>query len=221
VKIFNNISKEKAQRILFITVLILVFGVFFISLSLLGPGDDTDKDPNDKDPITDPNDNDDEDDEDVIVYEVIKAPYSSDLSVQVVRKYWSLEQTTEDQEMSLITYGSQYYLSKGISYATENEEEFEVRASLSGKVVDVQDSPIYGKTVTIEHTNGIKTEYQSLGNVEVEVDDTVAQGDVIGTSGENEYDIDAGNHVHFKLSINNKYVDPTTVYQKATNTITN
>ena len=95
-KIFNNISKEKAQRILFITVLILVFGVFFISLSLLGPGDDTDKDPNDKDPITDPNDNDDEDDEDVIVYEVIKAPYSSDLSVQVVRKYWSLEQTTED-----------------------------------------------------------------------------------------------------------------------------
>ena len=73
----------------------------------------------------------------------------------------------------------------------------------------------------IEHTNGIKTEYQSLGNVEVEVDDTVAQGDVIGTSGENEYDIDAGNHVHFKLSINNKYVDPTTVYQKATNTITN
>jgi len=216
VKIFNNISKEKAQRILFITVLILVFGVFFISLSLLGPRD---KDPDDNPPIGDQDEDEDEDeDDDKIVYEEIKAPYSSNLSVKVIRKYWSLEQSTEDQEISLINYGTEYYLSKGISYTTETEGEFEVHASLSGKVIDVQESPIYGNTVIIEHTNGIKTEYQSLGNVEVKVDDVVAQGDVIGTSGENEYDSSAGVHVHFKVSINNKYVDPSTVLGKKTNT---
>ena len=214
-KIFNNISKEKAQRILFITVLILVFGVFFISLSLLGPDDDIDV------PIVDDGEDDDDDDDDdnVVIYEKIQAPYSSNLQVKVIRKYWSLKQSTEDQEMSLINYGSQYFLSKGISYATESKAEFEVRASLSGKVVEVQESPIYGNTVTIEHKNGIKTEYQSLGTVAVEVDDQVAQGDIIGTSGENEYDASAENHVHFKISIDNKYVDPITVFGKETNKV--
>lgn len=216
-KIFNNISKEKAQRILFITVLILVFGVFFISLSLLGPGED--KDPNDNNPPI--QDDDDDDDDNVVTYEVVKTPYSSNIGIKVVRKYWSKDQSLQDQEMSLIVFGSRYETSKGVSYATENKEAFDVRASLSGKVVDVQESPIYGNTVTIEHTNGIKTEYLSLGSVEVEVDDVVAQGDVIGKSGENEYDATVGNHVHFKFFVNNKYVDPNTVYQKATNTITN
>jgi stage II sporulation protein Q len=217
VKILKNISKEKAQRILFITVLILVFGVFFISLSLLGPKDN--KDPKDNDPIINGDEDDDDDDDNNVVYELIKTPYSSSLEVKVIRKYWSLEQSTEDQEMSLINYGSQYFLSKGVSYAAATEEEFNVCASLSGKVVQVEESPIYGKTVTIEHTNGIKTEYQSLGTVKVKVDDLVIQGDIIGTSGENEYDISAGNHLHFKVSINNKYVDPYSVFGKETNKV--
>lgn len=216
-KIFNNISKEKAQRILFITVLILVFGVFFISLSLLSPGEN--KDPiNNNPPGNNDNDNDNDDDE-IVTYEVLKAPYSSNVTVKVIRKFWAIDKSTEDQEMSLINFGSQYFTSRGISYTTEDNVEFDVVASLSGTVVDVQDSQIYGKTVTIEHTNGIKTEYQSLGSVEVEVGDTVKQGDVIGKSGMNEYDANAGNHVHFKVSVKGKYVDPETVFNKATNTI--
>ncbi|HHX00583.1 MAG TPA: M23 family metallopeptidase [Acholeplasmataceae bacterium] len=222
-KIFNNISKEKAQRILFITVLILVFGVFFISLSLLAPGDE--KDPIDNNPPGQNDEDDDDDDkdndEDEITYEFVKAPYSSDVDVIVVRKFWALEKSTEDQEMSLINFGSQYHMSRGMSYAREDDEEFSVIASLSGTVVDVQDSHLYGKTVTIEHTYGIKTEYHSLGTVEVEVGDEVVQGDVIGKSGQCEYDASAGNHVHFKISVNGKYVDPEQLYEKATNTITN
>lgn len=219
-KIFNNISKEKAQRILFITVLILVFGVFFISLSLLGPGEDKQPDPNPPGNVGDEDDDDDEDDDKVVVYELVKFPYSSETEVVVVRKFWTMQQATEDQEMSLINYGSQYYLSKGISYSTEAKEPFEVLASLSGKVVEVTDSQIYGKTVVIEHTDGIKTEYQSLGNVEVEVDDVIAQGDVIGTSGTNSYDAGAGNHIHFKVFIKDSYVDPVTVFNKSTDKIT-
>lgn len=214
-KIFSNISKEKAQRILFITVLILVFGVFFISLRLLDPGEDIK--PN---PEHEGQEKEEDDDKKIVKYETIKVPFKTEVGVKVIRKYWSLEQTTEDQEMSLIVYGSQYYLSKGISYATENNEAFEVCASLSGKVVNVSESPIYGKTVTIEHTNGIITEYQSLGSVEVNVDDEVKQGDVIGMSGENEYDANAKNHVHFKISVNKKYVDPALLYKKTTNTVT-
>lgn len=210
-KIFNNMSKEKAQRVLFITVLVLVFSVFFISLSLLGPKDDGDKDPIIDDPDKDP-----------IVeepkFETIHAPHGNQ-NIEVVRKFWSLDKSTEDQETSVIKYGSEYYLSKGVSYTSENKE-FNVIASLSGTVKEVTDSPIYGKTVVIKHDKGIQTEYMSLGNATVKVGDIVEQGDVIGVSGTNEYDQDALNHVHFKISVNGKYCDPELLIGKAINKIT-
>jgi len=219
VKIFNNISKEKAQRILFIAVLILVFGVFFISLSLLGPGEDSKK-PDDNNPPGQNDDNDDDGNEDIVIYEVVKAPYKTDQEMKVVRKFWTMDVKDEEVELVLIQFGSSYYTSNGISYARTNGEQFDVVASLSGKVVAVQEDSIYGKTVTIEHNNKIKTEYLSLDSVNVKVGDTVKQGDVIGRSGANEFDASAGNHLHFRFMVNNKYVNPELVFNKATNQIT-
>lgn len=207
-KHLNKISKEKAQRILFIAVLVLVFGVFFISLSLLSPGtppDDKKPDP----PIEKP--------EEPIEYEKIIAPYEAD-NVEIIRRYWSKDKETDIQEMSIIVYGSSYYTSTGISYSA-GEEEFEVVASLSGTVKDVSDSPIYGKVVVIEHDNGIETEYRSLGEVNVEIGDEVAQGDVIGTSGENSYDVAAKNHLHFRILVNGSPKDPELLIGKTINEI--
>ena len=57
--------------------------------------------------------------------------------------------------------------------------------------------------VTIK-SNDIEITYQSLDSTTLEVNQKVKQGDVIGTSGENLYEADLGNHLH--LIIENKGV---------------
>ncbi|MDD4000573.1 MAG: M23 family metallopeptidase [Bacilli bacterium] len=207
-KRFNKISKDKAQRILFIALLVLIFGVFFISLSLLDPVETPptgDKEP----PIEIPDIEE--------KYETIVAPHKL-TDIEVIRKFWTLEKETEDQEISLIVFGSSYHMSKGISYSANNTD-FEVVASLSGVVKDITESSIYGKVVLIEHDNGIETEYMSLGEVFVEIDDEIIQGEVIGKSGINEFDVNAENHLHFRILIDGKYFDPEVLIGKAVNEI--
>lgn len=205
-----NLTKEKAQRILFIAVLVLVFGVFFISLSLLNPKETTPPGEEDPDPpIEEPSEEDE--------YETIMAPYDAE-NVEIIRRYWAKDKDTEIQEMSFIVYGSSYYTSTGVSYSA-GEEGFEVLASLSGTVKSVTDSPIYGKVVVIDHGDGLETEYRSLGEVRVEVGDEVAQGEIIGLSGENEYDVNAGNNLHFRILVNGKPKDPELLIGKAVNEI--
>ena len=110
--------------------------------------------------------------------------------------------------MSLIQYGSKYFMSKGVTYHNENNETFDVLASLSGTVESVTESSVYGNTIVIDHGDGIKTEYVGVSNVKVSEGAEVKQGDVIASSGMAEYDVAAGNHLHFKVSINDKYYDP-------------
>ena len=195
----NKMSKEKAQRFLFIGVLILVFSVFFITLSLLEPNENIDPPPQGS------NDDDDDDDEDT-VFETILAPIQG-TDFETIRKFWSYDAPVEDQEKSIIVFGSKYYMSKGVSYS-QNDQEFEVAACLSGTVSKVTDSPIYGKCVIIEHDNDIVSEYMSLGSVSVNEGDEIEQGTVIGISGTNEYDQDAGNHVHFQLKCGSNLINP-------------
>lgn len=202
----NKMSKEKAQRFLFIGVLILVFSVFFISLNLLEPKEKT------IEPPTQNNDDDDDDDDDDVVYETVIMPHKG-TEFEIVRKFWSYDSPSEDQLISIIVFGSKYYMSKGVSYAI-NDQEFEVVACLSGTVSKVTDSPVYGKCVTIDHGDGIVTEYMSLGSITVNEGEEVEQGAVIGTSGTNEYDSSAGNHVHFQFKYNNIEINPELVFGK-------
>jgi stage II sporulation protein Q len=208
----NKMSKEKAQRFLFIGVLILVFSVFFISLKLLEPKDK---------PIVPPieNNGDDDDDDKDIVYETVIMPLNG-AEFEIIRKFWSYDAPAEDQLKSIIVFGSKYYMSKGISYAV-NDQEFEVVACLSGTVSKVTDSPVYGKCVTIDHGDGIVTEYMSLGTVAVNEGDEIEQGAVIGTSGTNEYDSTAGNHVHFQFKYKDAAINPELVIGKKVNEIPN
>ncbi|MCK9536282.1 MAG: M23 family metallopeptidase [Bacilli bacterium] len=205
----NKMSKEKAQRFLFIGVLILVFSVFFISLSLLEPKEKEKKPPIDN--------NNDDDDDDIIVYETIVLPIKG-TEFETIRKFWSYDAPTEDQEKSIIVFGSKYYMSKGVSYS-QNNEEFEVIACLSGTVTKVTDSPIYGQCVTIDHGDGIVSEYMSLGSVLVKEGDKINQGSVIGNGGTNEYDSMAGIHIHFQLKYKSKAVNPELLFGKKVNEI--
>lgn len=209
-KRLNKISKEKAQRILFIAVLVLVFGVFFISLSLLSPGETP--------PNNDPEPPIEEPEEPTVEYETIIAPYKA-ANVEIIRRFWSPDKEKEIQEMSMFVYDTRYTMSRGISYAAAENEDFEVVASLSGTVKEISNSDIYGKVVFIEHDNGLVTEYWSLSEVNVEIGDEVAQGDVIGISGESSYDLGSENHVHFRILVDGIPTDPELLIGKAVNEI--
>ncbi|WRK56012.1 M23 family metallopeptidase [Coprobacillaceae bacterium CR2/5/TPMF4] len=52
------------------------------------------------------------------------------------------------------------------------------------------------------------TTYQSLSEVTVEKDAVIKQGDKIGTSGENVYESELKNHLHFILEKDNQAINP-------------
>jgi len=200
----NKIPKEKLQRYIFLGALILVFAAFFISLALIN---NNDKPPIENDPPgqKDPNDDEDDDDDD-IVEEFFQLPTSLN-NYDIVRKYYETTDEEEDRKLSLHVFGSRYETSQGISLSAPNSVEFNVKACLSGVVKKIEDTALRGFVVTLEHENGVITEYSSLGSVVVEEGDTVEQGDLLGVSGESEYD-NVGNHVHLKVMKDKKTYDP-------------
>jgi stage II sporulation protein Q len=186
----NKIPKEKLQRYLFLGALILVFVAFFISLTLIGPEEN--KPPVDPNPPVD-------------VDPPVEKPVSERFKIpttveyKFVRKFYDVNGTEEEQFLGLIDSDGIYSNSNGISVAAEDGKGFDVISTLTGVVSKVTESPIYGFKVTVKHSNEVFTEYSSLSKVDVKAGDKLKQGDVIGTSGESEFDPTAGNHVHFKV----------------------
>lgn len=131
--------------------------------------------------------------------ENVKMPVSAPESVSVITKFYEADATQEDKEAALVNYKNQYSLSKGIDLADKEGKEFEVSASLSGTVAKASKDPVLGHVVEIEHEDGLSTVYQSLAAVSVAEGDKIEQGQVIGTSGKNLYNEEAGNHVHFEI----------------------
>ncbi|MDY4145698.1 MAG: M23 family metallopeptidase [Bacilli bacterium] len=210
-KILNAFSKEKVQKLLFLAMIVLVFGVFMFSIF---KSNNTDK-PNPDDPdINNPdNPNPDKQTPDKPEPEKYKAPCDN-LSCSIIRHFYSLEDDAATQEMSLIQIGSKYQMSRGITYKKEDDSSFDVCATLSGTVTNVQESPLYGNVITIDHGNNIKSEYLGVSKVLVKTGDTVKQGQTIASSGQAEYDKVASNHVHFRVSIDGKFVDPEDILGK-------
>lgn len=214
IKWLKNLSKEGLQKLLFFGVLLMVVGVFVLAFSL-DSGDtpiDTPNLPSDE-PSDEPLDTDKENTNNKPIIEMFKVPCDLE-SYTVMRKYYSLDGTVEEQEMAVIQFGSKYFLSRGISLKGENDETFDVLASMSGVVSEVTESPIYGITVILDHGDGFSTEYISLSEATVTVGEEVSQGQKIGVSGKNEYDASASNHLHFKICKNGEYYNPLEILGK-------
>ena len=62
--------------------------------------------------------------------------------------------------------------------------------------------------VTVTNETGVSATYQSLSEVNVEKDAVIKQGDKIGTSGENVYESELKNHLHFILEKDNQALNP-------------
>ena len=207
------IRENRFQFFFFIAMFALLVVTLFVSASI-DPVEETPEIPDD--PSTDvlPEEPDGSDVVDIVVESFIK-PIKENDSV-IVRKFFEKDDTKENQQKSLIKFNNTYRTSQGTSYAKADGSSFDVVAAMSGKVVQVKQSPVFGYSVAIEHENNITTYYVGLSEVSVKKDSLVSQGDKIGVSGHTEYDKEAKNHVYFQVKKYQEYLNPEKVIGKKT-----
>ncbi|WP_226681896.1 M23 family metallopeptidase [Sutcliffiella horikoshii] len=138
----------------------------------------------------------------------------TDVNSSVIqRPFWDANASKEEQEAAFIEYNGIYQPNTGIDIAMKDGEAFEVVASLSGTVTHVENDPLLGNVVEIEHLDGVKTIYQSLTDVQVKVNDFVDQGETIAKAHTNQLNKDAV-HVHFEIRKDNVAVNPSSFFNK-------
>ena len=138
-------------------------------------------------------------------------PYVND-NVKVVKNYYDYKADNATQENSILYYGDTYMQNSGIDYSADGA--FEVVSVLDGTILEISDDEIMGKTIKIQHSNDLVSVYQSMGDVNFKVNDTVGQGAIIGKSGENNISKDLGNHLHFELYYKGAVVNPDEYFGK-------
>ena len=91
----------------------------------------------------------------------------------------------------------------------------EIKASNSGRVALVRDMFFGGKTVLIDHGQGVFTGYMHLSTFKVKEGQLVEKGEVIGLSGKTGRV--TGPHLHWMLRVNNIKVNPVGLLQMEVN----
>ena len=148
----------------------------------------------------------------VVQTNIIIKPYSNG-EVTVNKTFYDYNKETEQQENAIIFYENTYMQNSGVSY--KHTEKFDVVAILDGTVIEITDNEILGKTIKIRHENDLVSTYQSLSELNIDVDDSVVRGQVIGTSGTcSLYNNDS--NLHFELAYQGKNVNPEEYYDKST-----
>lgn len=148
--------------------------------------------------------------------ETLKSPVED--TVGIVRYFYNKDDEESKQEQSLILFEDVYRPNLGIDYAN-GDKSFDVSAAISGTVTKKTNDPVLGWIVTITNDDKLSTTYQSLSKVNVELNKKVKQGDKIGVSGENIYEADLKNHLHFILEKDGKVLNPETYIGKEVNLI--
>lgn len=207
-KLLRNIAKNKFEVIFFTGLAcLLIVSIVFANVTETTSNN---IEPHTEIPINDNNVIDDNNGNTPVVQEVeeIKTPIDANLDYQVVRKFYEQGDTKENIAKSLIKYENTFRTSNGVSYGLKNGEYFDVLSSISGKVVDVANSPMYGKYVVIASGDSIKTYYYGLSDISVTVGSTISQGQVLGKAGTSTVDQETGIHVYFKITKDGKYLNP-------------
>lgn len=142
--------------------------------------------------------------EDEIASSIIESPVENN-KAKITIHYYSKDASKEEQQASLIYYENTYLPNTGVIYTSD--EAFEVKSVFSGKVSEILDDEFFGKCVVIEHTSNFRTYYYGLEEIEVNVNDEITSGTVIGMSKSNEI---VSNKKSFLLEVyhNNELINP-------------
>lgn len=148
----------------------------------------------------------------VVQTNIINKPYINE-AVSINKSFYDQNAENTSQENSIIFYENTYMQNSGIAY--KHTDKFEVVSILDGTVIEITDNEILGKTIKIRHENDLISTYQSLSEVNINVDNTVVRGQIIGMSGTSKlYNTDY--NLHFELSHQGKNVNPELYYNKST-----
>lgn len=82
----------------------------------------------------------------------------------------------------------------------------EVPAANSGVVVFAGELGIYGKSVVIDHGQGVSSLYSHLSQIKVEEGSEVKRGGIIGITGSTG--LAGGDHLHFSVMVHGRFVNP-------------
>ena len=125
--------------------------------------------------------------------------------------FYDKDADEESQQKSLILYENTYMPNTGILYTSE--EQFDVLSTLDGKITKISKDELLGNVVEISHSNTLTTTYYSIDNVKVKENQTIKQGEVIGTSGKNNISSTSDNMMLFEVSLSGNNIDPENYYQ--------
>lgn len=153
--------------------------------------------------------------------EQIVMPVLDPNAVEIAKPFYDFNAPAEEQEAALVSYNDEYYPNKGVDIAMKNGESFDVTASLSGTVIKAEKDPLFGYVVHLQHDRGVVTVYQSLTDVQVKTGDTVKQGQVIAKAGTNEFNKEAGVHVHFEIRKDGQAVNPVAYFDQPLSALEN
>lgn len=146
----------------------------------------------------------------------IVKPYISD-KVVVFKSYYDYKANSENQKNAIIYYKGTYFQNNGIDY--EEENDFEVVSILDGEVISIEDSDIYGKVLTIKHSDDLISVYSNVKDVLVAVGYKTTTGEIIATSNKSIYENDNKSLLHFEVYYKNKTINPEKIYSLNINEI--
>jgi stage II sporulation protein Q len=126
-------------------------------------------------------------------------PFAKDAEVVKMMGFYEEASPQKSKEASLVKYANTYWPHSGMDFARKDGKTFNVVAALDGKVIRVEENPIVGYQVEIQHDSGIITVYQCLADVKVKKGQEVKQGDFISKAGRNSFEKEAGIHLHFEI----------------------
>ena len=113
----KKISENKLQFFFFVGVLAFLF----VSLIIVGvTGGNEIEDPDQGNTPVIPNEPDKQEPTTSEIVEKVALPFTEDMEYNVVRKFYDRNGTKEEQEQSLIRYGSSYRTSVGTSFASKD-----------------------------------------------------------------------------------------------------
>lgn len=142
----------------------------------------------------------------------IMRPYNNS-SVKIVQGFYNYQGNETEQENSITNYEQTYIQNSGVAYGGL-DGDFDVIASLPGKVTEVKQDDLLGGVVVVEYSDKVTVTYESLSDIKVSKDAQINQGDVIGVSGNNKMNKDLKSHLVFSIQVNGEYVNPEDYYDK-------